>query len=263
MPDFSLPLYLRLLTTLKTSGYQVHPAPGKSDQPGQKSLILRHDIDARPLKALAMATLENKAGVASSWFFKSSPGIFIPGIVQQVAALGHEIGYHYEDLVRNHGNYEKAISGFERNLDAMRKVIPVTMICADGNPLSKYSNLWLWEKYDYKRFGITCEMYLDIDYNEYAYYTDTGRCWDGDKYNIWDRVKTNTPRPRYHTTTNIIRALENNTFPAKAAINIHPQRWSDNPFDWTKELITQNAKNIVKRLVLSPNMSRPRLTLKT
>ncbi len=109
--------------------------------------------------------------------------MFVPAIVQQIAALNHEIGYHYEDLVRNHGNYRKAISDFERNLDALRSLFPVTKICADGNPLSKYSNLWLWNKYD---------------------------------------------------------------FPANAALNIHPQRWNNNPFAWTKELLLQNAKNVVK-----------------
>ncbi len=172
--------------------------------------------------------------------------MFVPAIVQQIAALNHEIGYHYEDLVRNHGNYHKAISDFERNLDALRRVCSVTKICADGNPLSKYNNLWLWEKYDYKRFGITCEMYLDIDYNEYAYYTDTGRSWDGKKYNVWDHVKTAQPWPRYHNTFAILSAMDTGTFPTKAALNIHPQRWNDNTYDCAKELLLQNVKNMVK-----------------
>jgi hypothetical protein len=47
-------------------------------------------------------------------------------------------------------------------------------------------------------------------------------------------------------TFDIIRALDNGAFPPKAAINIHPQRWNDNPYDWTKELVLQNVKNVVK-----------------
>jgi hypothetical protein len=134
-------------------------------------------------RALAMARDENESGVGSSYFFKTRPDVFVPAIVQQIAALNHEIGYHYEDLVRNNGNYSKAISDFERNLDSLRSLFPVTKICADGNPLSKYNNLWLWDKYD---------------------------------------------------------------FQANAALNIHPQRWNNNPFAWTKELLLQNVKNVVK-----------------
>ena len=230
---------------MKLKGYLIQPYTNDTDKL-QKTIILRHDIDAMPSKALSMAIIENNAGVRSSFFFKTRPDIFIPRIIQQIASFNHEIGYHYEDLVRNHGNYAKAISDFERNLDALRKVFPVTAICADGNPLSKYNNLWLWEKYDYKRYGIACEMYLDIDYNAYAYFTDTGRSWDGDKYNVWDHVKTNKHWPLYHSTSDIIRAIDKDMFPAKAAVNLHPERWNDNLFEWTKELVLQNVQNVVK-----------------
>jgi hypothetical protein len=245
MRDFTLSLYHQLIGNFKAQDYLIRPSAGQQNQ-HQKAIILRHDIDAMPVKALSMAKIEHKAGIRSSWFFKSGTDVFVPGIVREMASLHHEIGYHYEDLARNHGNYSKAISEFERNLDALRKVFPVTTICADGNPLSKYNNLWLWERYDYKRYGITCEMYLDIDYNEYAYYTDTGRCWDGTKYNVWDHVKTDKPWPRYHNTYDILRAIDTGTFPIKAALNIHPQRWNDNPYDWAKELVLQNAKNVVR-----------------
>ncbi|MCX6266810.1 MAG: hypothetical protein NTW16_05560 [Bacteroidetes bacterium] len=256
MKDFTLSLYQQLIDILKSKEYHILPNSISPDL-SHKSIILRHDIDAQPSKALSMAILENRTGIRSSFFFKTRPEAFIPSIVQQIASLGHEIGYHYEDLVRNHGNHANAISDFERNLDALRKVFPVTTICADGNPLSRYNNLWLWEKYDYKRFGITCEMYLDIDYNEYAYFTDTGRCWNGDKYNVWDHVKTSKQWPRYRTTADIIKSIENDTFPTKAAINIHPQRWNDNPWAWTKELLLQNMKNVVKQGLLAIKYGNP------
>ncbi len=233
MRDFTLSRYLDLLYVLKAKGYAIHPDAGPHD-PEQRSVILRHDIDAMPSKALAMARVENREGVRSSWFFKTSPDTFLPQVIRQIASMGHRIGYHYEDLVRNHGNYEKAISGFERNLEALRMVFPVTTICADGDPLSKYSNLWLWDKYDYKRYGITHESYLDINYDVHAYYTDTARRWNGYQFNVWDHVKSTTQWPRYHSTADIIRAVEEGTFPLKSAMNFHPQRWNDNLYDWTK-----------------------------
>jgi hypothetical protein len=249
MRDFTLLLYQDLLNTLQLKDYLIYPMIVNPDVL-KKTIILRHDIDAMPLKALAMAKVEYNSGLRSSYFFKIRPEIFIPEIVQQISSLNHVVGYHYEDLARNHGNYTKAISDFERNLDALRKTVQVTTICADGDPLSKYSNLWLWEKYDYKRYGIDCEIYLDINYNEYAYFTDTGRCWDGERYNVWDHVKSNKFWPNYHTTHDIIQAIDNGMFPNKVVINSHPQRWNDSMYDWSKELVMQNVKNQVKFLLM-------------
>ena len=30
-------------------------------------------------------------------------------------------------------------------------------------------------------------------------------------------------------------------------LNIHPQRWTDKPLPWVKELVWQNVKNLVKK----------------
>jgi len=44
-----------------------------------------------------------------------------------------------------------------------------------GSPLSKYDNRKIWEKYDYRDYGIIAEPYFDIDFNEVFYMTDKGR----------------------------------------------------------------------------------------
>jgi len=33
-------------------------------------------------------------------------------------------------------------------------------------------------------------------------------------------------------------------------INTHPQRWNDNIFYWTKELLAQNVKNQIKKIIV-------------
>jgi hypothetical protein len=53
--------------------------------------------------------------------------------------------------------------------------------------------------------------------------------------------------PRFHSTFEIIESVEAGTFPDKIMITTHPQRWTDNPVAWTKELISQNIKNVIKR----------------
>jgi len=47
----------------------------------------------------------------------------------------------------------------------------------------------LWKRYDYKGLGIIAEPYLDIDYNQVFYITDTGRRWDGDRVSVRDKVE--------------------------------------------------------------------------
>ena len=55
---------------------------------------------------------------------------------------------------------------------------------------------------------------------------------------------------RFRTTWDIIEAAERGLLLDKIMINTHPQRWTDNPVEWTKELVWQNVKNVVKRLML-------------
>lgn len=48
-----------------------------------------------------------------------------------------------------------------------------------GSPHSKYDNKLIWGKYNYKEFGLIGEPYLDIDWNEFGYLTDTGSRFAG------------------------------------------------------------------------------------
>ncbi len=69
-----------------------------------------------------------------------------------------------------------------------RKIVPVKTICMHGSPLSKYDNKELWEKYDYRDYGIIGEPYFDINFNEVFYLSDTGRSWNNSDANVRDKV---------------------------------------------------------------------------
>lgn len=113
-----------------------------------------------------------------------------------------------------------------------------------GSPRSKYDNKIIWEKYNYKDLGLIGEPYYDIDFNEFAYFTDTGRRWNGHKVSVRDKVNSKYNFD-FKTTQQIIENIDK--LPNKIMFTIHPERWHDNPLLWTKELIVQNLKNIVKR----------------
>jgi len=51
---------------------------------------------------------------------------------------------------------------------------------------------------------------------------------------------------RFRGTQDIIDAAHTGKLPDKIMITVHPQRWSDSPLSWMKELVWQNVKNGVK-----------------
>ena len=174
-------------------------------------------------------------------------------IIKEISDLGHEIGYHYENLTTCNGDFEKAIKDFELNLSKLRKLVPVKTICMHGSPLSKFDSKDLWQKYNYTDYGILGEPYFDVDFNEVFYLTDTGRKWDGYKVSVRDKVADKQKEWEnqglsFKTTNDIIKACKENELPDKIMFTIHPQRWHDNKLPWIKEFVLQNIKNSVKRL---------------
>lgn len=114
-----------------------------------------------------------------------------------------------------------------------------------GSPTSKIDNKDIWKIQNYKDFGIIGEPYFDVDFNKIFYLTDTGRCWDGDKYSVRDKVKSVFTQ-KFHTTEQIIKAVKAGNLPDKIMITTHPQRWTDNFAEWLVEYIWQSLKNKVK-----------------
>jgi len=254
--DFTLTTYRRLLTTLQTGGYTFQPFRDYLQHPAQKTVILRHDVDKLPENALKMAQLEHSLGVHSTYFFRTVNKVWDEQSIGQIAEMGHEIGYHYENLSATNGNYEKAIADFETQLEKLRRLYPVQTICVHGSPLSKWDSKMLWEYpqgagqvYDYRAYGILGEPYFDIDYNEVFYLTDTGRQWNIAGASVRDKVASGFSIS-VKSTSHIMELALENRLPEKIMLNTHPQRWFEPGPGWLKELVMQNIKNVAKRVVV-------------
>lgn len=257
--DFTFTTLKDILKALKSQGFLFC---GLSDYISNKNtqpplIILRHDVETRYANALHFAQIQHEMGIRGSYHFRLLPKSFDVTIIKQIAALGHEIGYHYDDLSHCKGNYENAIRRFQQNLAYLREIANVSTISMEGAPLSKYDNRDLWKKYDYKKFDIIGEPYFDLDFNKTFYMTDTGRCWNGAKVSMRDKAIASNPvtnpdylRRRYRKTCDIIKAIENGDFPDQVMMTFHPQRWTDNKVLWFKEFIIQNMKNQVKRFLV-------------
>ena len=361
--DFTLKKYKLLLKALVAQGYyfQTFTQYITSDKNSSflnlnSSIILRHDVEAHYEQALKFAQIQNQLGIKGTYFFRLLPKSFRPEIVKQIADLGHEIGYHYDDLAVCKGDYKKAIARFQKNIETLREIAPVQTICMDGSPLSQFDNKDLWRRdtstslsmtdtsayfdfaqheslsvtdasallsvtggdeairrqgdkeierqgefnaentslssqvpeslistkrsegensnkeqvvsshtshsklhpyYSYKDFGIVGEPYFDIDFSQVFYLTDTGRMWNGEQYSVRDKVvkEKATDWPSYHKTEDIINAVKKGDFPKQSLLTFHPQRWNDAFLPWLKELLWQNAKNQVKRILVKRTKS--------
>jgi hypothetical protein len=247
MRDFTTKIYKELLRALLDQGYAIQTFHDFLIAPAKKSVVIRHDVDSRKRNSLHFAYLEQALNIQTSYFFRILPQSFDPVIVSLIKNLGHEIGYHYEDLSLARGDKKKAIKLFEEHLRELRQYAPIKTICMHGSPLSKYDNRDLWKNYDYKKFGIIGEPYFDIDYSQILYLTDTGRTWKNQKISLRDRIP-NGIRYRLYRTRDIIDRLPE--LPDKIMFNFHPQRWNDAWIPWLTELVFQNLKNLVKRFLV-------------
>lgn len=244
--DFTVQKYRELLRALINSNYQFQTFEEFILAPEKKSVVLRHDVDLLPKNSLIFAQIQASKGIKGTYYFRAVPQSWDKKIIQEIADLGHEIGYHYECLTTTHGDLKFGIHDFESNLSALRTLVPVSTICMHGSPLSKYDSKDLWKTYRYQDYDIIAEPYFDVDYNQVFYITDTGRKWDGHKTSVRDRVNTEFIR-KFHSTSEIINVLNANVFPNQVMFTFHPQRWNDNIIKWSKELVLQNVKNVVKR----------------
>jgi len=251
--DFTLHKFTEILDSLMNSGYSFQTMEEFVSRPDEKVIIIRHDVDRSPFNSLQTAKLENSRGIKGTYYFRIVKQSNNREVIKEIAELGHEIGYHYEDLALSLGVQEKAIEAFEANLNYFRTFYPVKTICMHGSPTSKWDNRDLWKNYSYKDFGIIAEPYFDIDYSKMLYITDTGRKWDGEKSSVRDKIYQTgyqTLKGKLKNTDNLIAAAVAKELPQQVLITFHPQRWSEDLYSWTLEFGMQTLKNGIKRVVL-------------
>tara|TARA_Y100001970_G_C14245175_1_gene867598 strand:+ start:1882 stop:2649 length:768 start_codon:yes stop_codon:yes gene_type:complete len=212
----------------------------------KKNLILRHDVDRFPIQSLKMAKLENEMNISGTYYFRTRRHTFKPEIIKQIITLGHEIGYHYENLSDCRGNYEKAKKNFEINLGRLNKYFTIRTICMHGSPLGPWDNKLIWEKYNYRNYGIIADTSYDINFNEVFYITDNGWGWNKKNSSIRDKVKTNFDIP-IKSTHHFIELVKNNILPNNIMLNAHPDTFFNPGFKWLANMIMIKSKNVIKR----------------
>jgi hypothetical protein len=249
MRDFTLSAYAKLLDAIQER-FGGAVGIGQWHRSGQRNgCVIRHDVDRRPMNALRMARLERERGISTTYYFRVVGSAFDLAAMEQTQAMGHEVGYHYEDLALVDGDVGRAVESFGRHLALLRKHVDVRTVAMHGSPMSRFNNLDFWQHAELAQFELDAEAFLTVDYRGVAYFTDTGRDWSGRRANLRDCPPSAAPAPEHvRSTFELASHVKAMTDPA-LAISAHPERWDDDFLAWGGQLAKDNAANLVKRML--------------
>jgi len=140
--DFTFKTYEELLTTLLSQGFFFYTVREYFEDKASDTpfIMLRHDVEAKYENALQFARIQHEMGIKGTYYFRICHKPGNEEIIKEIASLGHEIGYHYDDLSACKGNFEMAYDCFNRNLSYLRSFAEVKTMTMEGAPLSRYDN---------------------------------------------------------------------------------------------------------------------------
>jgi len=256
MRDFSLQKLQELLTAFRDKQYTLIRFDRYWDErelydKRDKVILLRHDVDRWPGRALAVAEMEAKNNIRGTYFFRVKPGIFNPGIIKKIADCGHEIGYHYECMSDAGGDWEKARVLFEKGLNQLRGIVPVVSVSMHGNVLSSQDNRFFFKRHTLEEFRLKGAAYLSLDFSRFFYLADSGRDWSAQRRVIWDQVAGGQDgfMPG-RSTSSLVDAIRQERI-NNAQLLIHPNRWPATRGAWVCQFLEDNAINMLKGFILS------------
>jgi len=247
--DFTFNKYKNLIQEFLDNNYEILKVNDVINNNIEKFVILRHDVDRYPKNALKMAKIENSFKIKSTYYFRIVSQVYKEEIIKQIQNLGHEVSYHYEDLTLMKGNYEKAIKHFKYHLNRFRKYAEVKTICRHGSPLSKWDNIKLWVKYNYRDLGISLDTENDINFEEVFYISDNGMGWNKKNTSVRDKVSTHFNIP-IKGSDHLMKLIKNNELPEKIMLNAHPDTFFDFGLRWVLNFFFIKGKNIIKWFIV-------------
>ncbi len=229
-------------------------------------LILKHDVETNPSKALDLARIENKYGhfgvyYVQAYLLDNQKNI---EILKKIKALGHEVSYHHDVMDSNFGNLEKALEEFEKNKVIFEKnSFSINTVCQHGNPVAKrngYTSNRDFFRSDAvkKKFGHIAEImvnYREKTNVDFKYISDAGYGWkiiyDPETNDIVDSSDKDIKLENLDRVLNFV--LNENA----VILSTHPHRWNNNSLNAVaKTMIFKTIKITAKILGKIPFINR-------
>jgi hypothetical protein len=250
--DFNLTIYRDLIAEIKKTGFEVLTLKDYFQQQHDSPafFIIRHDVDRRPEHALKMALVESSYGIQSTYYFRVNKRVCKKDIIQKIAELGHEIGYHYEVVDKARGDMGLARRIFDDELAQLRTLTDISTAAMHGNPLTSWNNKDFWQHFTLSQFNLIGEAYVSIHNPDLFYVTDTGRGWNRAAFNLKDIFSDSAVSilPSISTTAQLASLIRKKKYP-KIYLLVHPNRWSWWWLQWYRQLGEDLLLNWMKVLL--------------
>jgi hypothetical protein len=284
--DYNIKKLKELYSALLDSNYKIYRVMDYlSEKPTEgKCVVLRHDVDFKPIYALRLAELEKEMGLRSTYYFRYVDEVFEPEIMKKIEQMGHEVGYHYETLNKCDGNIDEAYQLFLKELAILKKNFKIKTISPHGTPLDRHyssytfsglaklgfayirgkkvftdwKNQNIWDNHDIKNVDIIGDAYLNFDFNKIHYFSDTGRTWQVEGYKVKD--VSGTPDEISISTTDelikLIKTKEHNVY-----LLIHPNHWLQGKIEGIKWDMLVSIRVFLKKSIIKKKGAKSAKTI--
>lgn len=192
-------------------------------RPQPPVVIFRFDVDYRSQHAVRLASILARHGLRGTFYFRRHAAGFDHAAITAVAALGHEIGYHYETLDRCLGDFSAARAMFQQDIDDLRRSgVTVETVAAHGTPPlapGYVGNLDLvrCDPGLIAQTDLAGDAVFSVDFARLRYFSDAG--WR------WTRHDSAPPGPggKPSALTEVSACLARPE--TSVYLNIHPHQW--------------------------------------
>lgn len=247
----------------------IHSIPAYSVLKDNKKipfLVLKHDVETDPHKALRLALIEykyNQKGVyyVQTYLMKSSKNI---EIFKKIQSLGNEVSYHHDVMDSTKGNIEAGIIEFQKNIELFsRNGFEIKTVCQHGNPVVERvgynSNRDFFRNESIaQRYADISEIMVNYKYRvgiQYSYISDVGFGWkiiyDPENNDIIPSEDKNIALGDLNSVFEFVK--KGNSI----IISTHPHRWYSSAFcAYLKDKIFILIKIIAKLMMKIPFMKK-------
>ena len=223
---FTHAAYAYLLDAIDDAGHETltvreYLSPGRLPE---RFVVLRHDVDRKPRRAEALARLETDLGVSASYYFH--PSAFRETRAERVEDLGHEVGYHYDDVATARGDLHTARALFTNNLRVFRRACDVDTVSPHAAALSPHENASLWERGpSFEQFDLLGDADRSVDYVDLAFLSDAGRTFRERPADRARALGEQDQAPTADTVDDLAARFREGAI-ERACLLTHPRRWT-------------------------------------
>jgi len=224
---FTHAAYADLLAALDDGSYETLTVREylSSGRLPERFVVLRHDVDRKPRRAEALARLEADLGVEASYYFH--PSAFRETRAERVEDLGHEVGYHYDDVATARGDRRTARALFANTLRVFRRACDVDTVSPHAAALAAHDNASLWERGpSFREFDLLGDADRSVDYVDLAFLSDAGRTFQERPADRARALGERDPTATADTVDGLVAQFRDGGV-ERACLLTHPRRWTN------------------------------------